>query len=1091
LHAPYGYAAVLKCPDCPKLEGGAMNRVVVIAVAVLALVGVSVAYAPTSWASVCQVNGAGCTLAGTYPGPNAVISSDYDGFKVVWTESVVQPYSSGVPLHWTAYVTYTNTGPSGLTFACAGDWQGASYVSEKTSGGNGDDGMVPAGSTTCSEHPGLAVTVAPRGTHGSFATFNNVPWPGSAVAITWGDAGTSPSVNPFEPSRPLRKVGSSDTVLTLEVAYLPGGTSGDVTVRGPRNFDKYLGSTSTLRHLRPGTYKVAAGEVRARGNVYVPTVSRSPLTLQAGTTTTVTVSYLDTVPDNTKVLSSSDIASATISNGGSTLRFKSVAAAGDPAPGDVLVAGATPATPYGLLRKVTSVTAGSSGVVVQTVPATLAQAVPRGAFSISAPITQGSPSNQTKVAGIPGVHSSDTGYSLSLGRSPISCGGSTGDADVTPTVEATPSTYAFSASWGWGVSGPTASISASMGVSASLAVSVAQGLDCTWSHEWSPTSDPAGYVFEPIVFFVGDVPVVVVPELMGEVDGTAAVTGTATASVTADATVSGGASYADRVLAPTFHLSHSFTYGPPSLPLSGDISVAGGARLYLDLYGNRQALCLAGECDKALAPYLDITAGPDLTVQPSTDPWWQLSANLSFDVGLHVPEVGLDVARKFTYPVSLIAPPRRPTALVAVAGNTAATMTWSAPAPDRSKRCAPVTGYTVYVNGAKARNVTMTGATSATVGGLVNGTSYRLTVAARSIVGPSAPSEAVTVVPTSTKPGSGPTPARPSKCTRTCTVWAWGYNENGQLGNGGENDSSVPVQVSGLTGVTAISGGSSAGYALKSDGTVWAWGYNGDGELGDGTTAGSAVPVQVSGLTGVTAISGGSSAGYALKSDGTVWAWGDNSDGELGDGTTANSTVPVQVKGLTGVTAISGGGRGGCCNYAAYALKSDGTVWAWGDNEDGELGDGTTASSTVPVQVKGLTGVTAVSGGGSGATVNGDSAGYARKSDGTVWAWGYNGDGELGDGTTAGSTVPVQVKGLTGVTAISGGDCVGYALKSDGTVWSWGGNWYGQLGDGTAGTEQAPDSTVPVRVSGLTGVTATSGGGSAGYALAQGPLKEA
>jgi len=152
---------------------------------------------PAPLASVCQPDGTGCTKAGTYAGPNAVISSNYSGFKVVWTSSVVQPYSSGVPLYWTAHITYSNTTSARLTLTCPGAWADAASVAEYMSGGAGDDGMVSAESTYCSKNPDAAVTVPPGGTLVSWATFRNVPWPGSAVAIRWGDAGTSANVYPF------------------------------------------------------------------------------------------------------------------------------------------------------------------------------------------------------------------------------------------------------------------------------------------------------------------------------------------------------------------------------------------------------------------------------------------------------------------------------------------------------------------------------------------------------------------------------------------------------------------------------------------------------------------------------------------------------------------------------------------------------------------------------------------------------------------------------------------------------------------------------------------------------------------------------
>jgi Cutinase len=176
-----------------------MKRLVVIAAALLTLTGASNATATASLASVCQPNGTGCTKAGTYPGPNALISSNYTGFKIIWTKSAVQSYSSGGPLSWTAYMTYTNIGSSALTLGCPGSWTKASYVSEHMSGGSGDDGTVTAGSTTCSQNPGLAVSVVPGGSYTLSATFYNVPWPGSGVSVTWGGAGTSPTgVYPFQ-----------------------------------------------------------------------------------------------------------------------------------------------------------------------------------------------------------------------------------------------------------------------------------------------------------------------------------------------------------------------------------------------------------------------------------------------------------------------------------------------------------------------------------------------------------------------------------------------------------------------------------------------------------------------------------------------------------------------------------------------------------------------------------------------------------------------------------------------------------------------------------------------------------------------------
>ena len=291
------------------------------------------------------------------------------------------------------------------------------------------------------------------------------------------------------------------------------------------------------------------------------------------------------------------------------------------------------------------------------------------------------------------------------------------------------------------------------------------------------------------------------------------------------------------------------------------------------------------------------------------------------------------------------------------------------------------------------------------------------------------------------------------------TLWAWGYNYFGELGNGMTTDSSVPVEIFGVSPISALEAGFYHSLALKSDGTVWAWGFDGDGELGNGTATSSSQPAQISGFGGVTELSAGGYHNLALKGDGSVWTWGYNHYGELGNGTKTNALLPIQVSGLSDMIAVAGGG------YHSLALKSDGTVWAWGYNNDGQLGNGTTTLSTTPVQVSGLTGIVAIAGGAYHS--------LALRSDGTVWAWGLNNCGQLGNNTTTNSKTPVQVGSLSGITAIRGGFYHSVALRSDGTVWTWGYNYDGELGNGTG-----VNSKVPVQPSGLGGnITAIAAGG--------------
>ena len=281
------------------------------------------------------------------------------------------------------------------------------------------------------------------------------------------------------------------------------------------------------------------------------------------------------------------------------------------------------------------------------------------------------------------------------------------------------------------------------------------------------------------------------------------------------------------------------------------------------------------------------------------------------------------------------------------------------------------------------------------------------------------------------------------------TVWVWGDNTFGQCGTGNwGNTYNTPIPVPGLTGIVSVSAGGAHSLALKADGTVWAWGWNSNGQLGNATTTDSNVPVQVWGLTGVRAIYARGSHSIALTSGGTVWSWGDNDYGQLGNGTNLDANVPVQIPGLTGVTSISAG------SFHSLALKSNGTLSAWGRNNFGQFGNGNNTDSNVPVQVPALSGIKAVSAGGVHS--------LALMSDGTVRAWGYNYWGQLGNGNNSDSNVPAQVPNLTEIVAVSGGLGHSIALKSDGTMWIWGADEYGQLGDWCNAGRSVPSKSVNI-----------------------------
>jgi len=305
------------------------------------------------------------------------------------------------------------------------------------------------------------------------------------------------------------------------------------------------------------------------------------------------------------------------------------------------------------------------------------------------------------------------------------------------------------------------------------------------------------------------------------------------------------------------------------------------------------------------------------------------------------------------------------------------------------------------------------------------------------------------------------------------TVLAWGDDTFGQLGNGvvsSNGDSEVPVAVPGLSAVTAVAAGEEHSLALLADGTVMAWGDNHEGQLGNGTTKTSAVPQRVPGLSGVTAIAAGSLFSLALLGNGTVMAWGDNAGGQLGTGTLRNSTVPAPVKNLTGVTAIAGGFR------HSLALLSNGTAMAWGENEEGQLGIGRKASlQPTAAPVAKISGITAIAAG--------QEHSVALLSDGSVWVWGGNGEFQLArsngfPGGIAQSNVPIRVPGLSKAKAIAAGGSFSLAVVGGGRVRAWGDNAFGQLGNGGAATGPAP-----VTVTGLSGVSKVVAGGVTSLAL--------
>lgn len=308
------------------------------------------------------------------------------------------------------------------------------------------------------------------------------------------------------------------------------------------------------------------------------------------------------------------------------------------------------------------------------------------------------------------------------------------------------------------------------------------------------------------------------------------------------------------------------------------------------------------------------------------------------------------------------------------------------------------------------------------------------------------------------------------------TMWAWGYNGQGQLNQKNLSHITSPVKIAAPFTAVSVATGFKHSLALDSDGNVWTWGDNDtttwqvvisniaqiamgpsdDALLLDETSnvwqfaSQSQKPIPIKNLEDVAGIGVGLSSFFAFKYDCSLMAWGKNNFGQLGIDTQETIRTPLPASLFSCLSAIS-------ADNHTVALDADGRLWTWGYNREGQLGNGSTKSQPAPEQLNSLTNISAI---------DTNSHTLALKSDGSVWAWGENNYGQLGDGSTTDQTTPVEVAGLRQVAAIAAGAMFSVAVKSDGSVWAWGRNNYGQLGNGTQ-----KNSSVPVQVLGYEGDT--------------------
>lgn len=297
-------------------------------------------------------------------------------------------------------------------------------------------------------------------------------------------------------------------------------------------------------------------------------------------------------------------------------------------------------------------------------------------------------------------------------------------------------------------------------------------------------------------------------------------------------------------------------------------------------------------------------------------------------------------------------------------------------------------------------------------------------------------------------------------------LYSWGFNSSGELGLGNAISRSSPVQIGGLTTWSQSAAGRYFSVAIKTDGTMWSWGINNYCQLGlNDRFNNRSSPVQIGALTAWYQVAAGNRHGVAIKTDGTMWSWGDGSNGKLGLNDTVIRSSPVQIGALATWTQVAAGS-----NFNV-AIKTNGTMWSWGNGTGGQLGLNDNVDQSSPVQIGALTTWAQVA--------TGTNHSLAIKTDGTVWSWGSSGGtGVLGLNDTDSRSSPVQIGALTTWAQVAGGDSHSLAVKTDGTMWSWGSNFQGQLG-----LDNDISRSSPVQVGALTTWSKIAAGYGSSFAI--------
>ncbi|MGE3413609.1 MAG: RCC1 domain-containing protein [Dehalococcoidia bacterium] len=855
-----------------------------------------------------------------------------------------------------------------------------------------------------------------------------------ALAVVGAGLATSTAVGNDAPSeRALAhaaKTPKGTGTLVIRVSGLGGARGPLVTVRGPNAPKRPVPAGKRLR-LRAGTYQLITKPARTqRGMRYTPT-GRITVRVRARKVTQTTLRYSVLVSPRTRALTPAQ-AQRIDAVTDTSVTLPASAAAGL-RPGSVIVAGAGPSTPQGLLRRVVGVRRGGGMVVLATTDATLRDALPDADFRL-----QIRPSGEVMIDGQTQERRGGTGHAnvtisrpftleqtWARGSHEGACSFSgaalTMKASVTPTAS-----IDLSASWRFRKP-PKITLYSKLDITA--ATSISGGVEGGCSLERSlPT-----HRFGAITVFVGPVPVVLVPALSAKAAISFNAGITSTLGGTFSGSVWGTVAYDDGFRTEGGG-SRNITLQTPSFgDASAGVEVSAGPELALLFYGGG-------------GPTINASGGVAGDVKPLGNPWWTVDGRVNAQIGGTFDVFGL----KAGFSQQILDARWR----LADSGGPKA----GAPGgPGGGTGGGPGGG----TGGGDPPNQDPPDDPTPLFASLATGSSlgYNCGLLRSGPVACWGSSASFAKPP----PGTAGVVDLSSSHGNTCAVLTngrircWGGYGFGELGNGyGGLEDAIPGAayedpVIGVSGAHKVATGANHSCALVGGGQIRCWGRGGEGQLGDGTTdARSTANAAVNGISGAIEVAAGGDHSCAIMADRSVRCWGWNNNGQLGSFPAivdpTRVPTPIAVPGMGNVTKLSLGGSNSC------AVVSDGRVFCWGNNGSGQLGNGSSANPGGPVQVSGLTNATDV-------RISGPHA-CALLTNGSVRCWGSNFRGQLGNGTTSNSALPVDVLGLSDATAIRVGFDGSCAVRRNGAVVCWGANDYGQLGvDATV--EQSP---VPVEV---------------------------